>query len=145
LKERAALSRQVGESWLKQKTDTSRAATAIAGWKAHKPFTADDHFEKRLLADGLTEEKLLAILGLPPKGYAELGAASLGWVRDLERLYSSSCSSLSAAQEFLKWVEQGTNAFLPATSTALATTRGISGDSRIWNNQFVSGLLASSW
>ena len=88
LAERASYLREAGKGWIGSKADASRAAATLDRWKSQKPFPAGDSFEKRLRLDGLTEEDLLAILGLPPEVYPELIASPLDWVRELERISS---------------------------------------------------------
>ncbi len=111
LAERASYLRQAGEGWIGSKADTSRAAATLDRWKSQKPFPAGDSFEKRLRLDGLTEEDLLAILGLPPEVYSELIASPPDWVRELERLYLTP-RPLDDDPEFLRYAEEGTNRFL---------------------------------
>jgi type 2 lantibiotic biosynthesis protein LanM len=111
LAERASSLRQVGEGWIGSKADTSRAAATLDRWKSQKPFPTGDSFEKRLRQDGLTEQDLLAILGLPPEVYSELIASPPDWVRELERLYLTP-RPLDDDPEFLRYAEEGTNGFL---------------------------------
>jgi hypothetical protein len=75
LAERASCLRQAGNGGIGSKADTSRAAATLDRWKSQKPFTAGDSFEKRLRLDGLTEQDLLVILGLPSEVYSELIAS----------------------------------------------------------------------
>src|SRR5271169_3921533 len=89
LAERVSSFRRVEGSWVGSQTDAGRAAGAFARWKSQEPFTLSDHFEKRLCLDGLTEDNLLAILGLPSEAYSELFPNAPEWVQDLERLYST--------------------------------------------------------
>src|ERR1700730_9715895 len=111
LAERASYLRQAGEGWIGSKADTSRAAATLDRWKSQKPFPAGDSFKKRLRLDGLTEEDLLAILGLPPEVYSELIISPPDWVRELERLYLTP-RPLDDDPEFLRYAEEGTNGFL---------------------------------
>jgi type 2 lantibiotic biosynthesis protein LanM len=111
LAERASYLRQAGEGWIGSKADTSRAAATLDSWKSQKPFPTGDSFEKRLRLDGLTEEDLLAILGLPPEVYSELIASPPDWFRELERLYLTP-RPLDDDPEFLRYAEEGTNGFL---------------------------------
>jgi len=111
LAERASYMRQAGEGWSGSKIDTSRAIVALDRWKSQKPFAGGDSFKERLHLDDLTEEDLLAILGLPPEAYAELIASPPDWVRELERLYFSP-QPLDDDPEFLRYAEENTNGFL---------------------------------
>jgi type 2 lantibiotic biosynthesis protein LanM len=111
LAERASYLRQAGEGWMGSKADTSRAAATLDRWKSQEPFPAGDSFEKRLRLDGLAEEDLLAILGLPPEVYSELITSPPDWVRELERLYLTP-RPLDDDPEFLRYAEERTNGFL---------------------------------
>ena len=111
LAERASYLRQTGKGRIGSKAATSRAAATLDRWKSQKPFPAGDSFEKRLRVDGLTEEDLVAILGLPPKVYSEVMTSSPDWVRELERLYLTP-RPLDHDPEFLRYAEAGTNGFL---------------------------------
>ena len=111
LAERASYLRQAGEGWIGSKADTSRAAATVDRWRSQEPFPAGDYFEKRLRLDGLTEEDLLTILGLPPEVYSELIASPPDWARELERLYLTP-RPLDDDPEFLRYAEEGTNGFL---------------------------------
>src|SRR5262245_1899632 len=86
LLERASFLRQAGKDWIRSKADTSRAAAILNRWKSQKPFPSGVSFEKRLRLDGLTEEDLEGILGLPPKAFSELIVLPPDWVLNLERL-----------------------------------------------------------
>ncbi len=115
LTERISSLRQAEASWVGSRSDTGRAAAAIAQWKSQEPFPVGDHFEKRLRLDSLTEENLLAILGLPPEVYSELLPNPPEWLRDLQRLYSSESPPVSPVPDdevFLQWARQGTNPLL---------------------------------
>ena len=111
LAERASYLRQAGEGWIRSKADTSSAAATLDRWKSQRTFLAGDFFEKRLRLDGMTEEDLLAILGLPPEVYSEITSPP-DWVRELERLYCTP-RHLDDDPEFLRYAEEGTtNGFL---------------------------------
>ena len=112
LRERISLLRQAEGSRVRPQTDASRAAGAIAEWKSQKPFSVGDHFEKRLRLDGLREENLLEILGLPPQAYSELISSPPDWIRELEKLYRTPAPPDEDAQEFLRYADQGINGFL---------------------------------
>jgi len=111
LAERASYLRQAGRGWIGSRADTSHAAAALDRWKSQKPFPTGDSFEKRLRLDGLIEEDLLAILGLPPGVYSELIPSPPDWIRELERLYLTP-RPLDDAPEFVHYAEEGTNGFL---------------------------------
>jgi len=111
LAEWASYLRQAGKGRIGSKADTSRAAATLNRWKSQKPFGAADSFEKRLRMEGLTEEDLLAIFGLPPEAYSELITVSPAWVQELERLYLTPRPS-DHDPEFLRCAERGTNGFL---------------------------------
>ena len=110
LAERASYLQLAGKGWIGSNADTSRAAAILDRWKSQNPFPAGDSFEKRPRLDGLTEEDLLAILGLPPEAYSELITSPPDWVRDLERLYLN--PPLDDDPVFLRYAEDGTNGFL---------------------------------
>jgi type 2 lantibiotic biosynthesis protein LanM len=111
LAERASYLRQAGNGWSGAEPDTSRATATLDRWKSQKPFLDGDYFEKRLCLDGLTEEDLLTILGLPPEVYAESIASPPDWVRDLDRLYLTPHPA-DDDQEFLRYAEERSNGFL---------------------------------
>ncbi len=111
LAERASFLRQAGEVRPASKPDASRAAAALYHWKSQRPFPADDYFKKRLQLDGLTEEDLLAILGLSTEVYCELIRSPPDWVRELERLYLTP-RTLDDDPEFVRYAEEGTKGFL---------------------------------
>src|SRR5271170_6266978 len=79
LMERASYLRQAGKGWIGSKADSGRAAAALDRWKSQVPFPGGDSFEKRIRLDGLTEEDLLAILGLPSQAYSELIMSPPDW------------------------------------------------------------------
>ncbi|PYR98311.1 MAG: type 2 lantipeptide synthetase LanM [Acidobacteria bacterium] len=109
--ERASYLRQTGKGWIEPKVDKSRAAAILDRWKSRSRFPAGDSFEQRLRLDGLTEEELLAILGLPPEVYSELITASPDWLRELDKLYLTPRSP-DDDPEFLRYTKEGTNGFL---------------------------------
>jgi type 2 lantibiotic biosynthesis protein LanM len=111
LVERASYLRDAGKGWIAPKTDAGHGAVTLHRWKSQEPFTTGDSFEKRLRLDGLTEEDLLAILGLPSEVYSELIRSAPDWVRELERLYLTPRLS-EENPEFLRCVEEATNGFL---------------------------------
>ena len=111
LAERASYLRQAGEGWVRSRADTSRAAPILDRWKSQRSFLRGDLFEKRLRLDGLTEEDLLAMLGLPPEVYSELTTSAPDWVRELEQLYCTP-RHVDDDPEFLRYAEEETNGFL---------------------------------
>lgn len=112
LAERLSSLRQTDSSWLGLRTDARRGAAALSQWKSLKPFTVADQFERRLRLDGLTEEYLLAVLGLPAEAYSELFPTSPEWVRELQRLYSTDRSPVPDGDPLLQWTQHGTNGFV---------------------------------
>lgn len=113
LAERISLARQAHKRWLMQRTDTSRAADLLSRWKSQRPFMAGDLFEKRLRLDGLTEEELLAVIGLPTEAYPELLPTPPEWAQVLQSLYGEERAPVGDGNpQFLRWAQDGTNAFL---------------------------------
>ena len=113
LAERLSSLRQTDSSWLGLRTDARRGAAKLSKWKSLRPFTVADRFERRLRLDGLTEEYLLSVLGLPVEAYSELFQSSPEWVRELQRLYSTERSPAPDDDPlFLQWTQQGTNGFV---------------------------------
>ncbi len=111
LPERASYLRQAAKGSVAPKVDAARAAAALARWKSQKPFPTGDFFEKRLLLDGLTEEEMLAILGLPPEAWSALAESPPDWARDLERIYCTP-RPLEDDPDFLRYAPHGTTGFL---------------------------------
>jgi type 2 lantibiotic biosynthesis protein LanM len=111
LGERASYLRDAGQDWIASKTDAGLAAVTLHRWKSQEPFMTGDSFEKRLRLDGLSEEDLLTILGLPSEVYSQLIRSAPDWARELERLYLSPQLS-EENSEFLSYVEEATDGFL---------------------------------
>ena len=112
LAERAACLRQFGTQLVVSESRAERAASVVEQWRSQKPFGAADFFERRLRLDGLTEEDLLTIAGLPTEVYSELMPDPPDWILDLERLYWADVPEHSTNDGFVEWAEQGTNGLL---------------------------------
>jgi type 2 lantibiotic biosynthesis protein LanM len=112
LSERASHLREARKGWVASKTDAEHAAFVLHHWKSQEPFTSvDSLFQERLRLDGLTEEDLLTIFGLPPEVYSELIRSAPDWARELEWLYLHPRRSRENA-EFLRYVEEAKSGFL---------------------------------
>ncbi|HEY0174056.1 MAG TPA: type 2 lanthipeptide synthetase LanM family protein [Pyrinomonadaceae bacterium] len=57
-------------------------------WRAQPPFDEEDHFVRRLEADGLTEEALLLLLGESPASLAGRYRERPEWLAAIERAFS---------------------------------------------------------
>ncbi len=113
LAERAFHLRQAPPGWIGTRVNATRAATALAHWKSQQPFPSGDSFAKRLRLDGLTEEEMQAILGLPPELYTGLIESPPEWVQDLERLYFAPRPLEEELDpEFVHYAAQGSGGFL---------------------------------
>jgi type 2 lantibiotic biosynthesis protein LanM len=110
LAERAACLRQAGEE-IRSRADTNRGTAALKRWKLQQPFPDGVSFQRRLHLDGLTEQDLLVILGLPAESYAKLMASPPDWALALEQIYLDSPPT-DADSEFLQYIQEETNAFL---------------------------------
>ncbi len=66
-----------------------RAARILERWRAQSPFAGDGFFARRLAADGLDEQGLLALLGEPAESLAAAAGAAPEWLADLRSAYGS--------------------------------------------------------
>src|ERR1051326_5585388 len=105
--ERASYLRQSGGS-IELKARNGRAAGILDRWKSPDRFPTSDFFEQRLQLDGITENDLSTIVGLPPESYSELVTSPPNWVCDLERLYLTPCLP-DDDPNFLRYTQEGTN------------------------------------
>jgi type 2 lantibiotic biosynthesis protein LanM len=112
LRERASYLREAGIDCPVAKTDTDRAPSVLHRWKSQEPFASGDSlFEERLRLEGLSEEDLLAILGLPLQVYSELSGPAPDWAGELERLYLPRRQVRENA-EFRRYLQEAGDGFL---------------------------------
>lgn len=70
-------------------------------WKSQSPFTNDSYFSQRLAVDGITEDKLLYLLGEPIEAVQNRFAKSPKWLTEVALAFArSNSSSIPPLEEF---------------------------------------------
>jgi type 2 lantibiotic biosynthesis protein LanM len=82
-----------------QHIDSSTATRRLERWRSQTPFGNDDYFAQRLELDGLTEEKLLYLLGEPVEALHHRLASEPSWLHEFLTSISHSAVAQKAAVE----------------------------------------------
>ena len=107
-----------------QGIDSSKATRRLERWRSQTPFGNDDYFAQRLELDGLTEEKLLYLLGEPVEALLHRLANEPAWLAEFltslshssveqpETVEKKKVNDVSGFIEIIRPVLQRTNARL---------------------------------
>ncbi|HEX2271302.1 MAG TPA: type 2 lanthipeptide synthetase LanM family protein, partial [Pyrinomonadaceae bacterium] len=100
-----------------QEIDSGKATRRLERWRSQTPFTNDNYFAQRLELDGLTEEKLLYLLGEPVEALHHRLANDPPWLAEF--LVSLSHAGVEQTQTVEKIQVNDASGFLKVISPVI--------------------------